>query len=201
MNGFARGCGFTLVFGGALLILINAILTPLMPMQEGEAILRTSGIYLLRLSASGVAALLLLFGCLGLHLVQRGASGLFGTIAFVVAFVGNVLLVAVEWTNVFVLRAVAQTSPEALDALGETSLMKIGFSSAAGLFGLGWLLFSISLWRARIFPRWAAITMLAGLLLIPALGATPLGIAGAIVGNAIFGLGLIGSGRALARID
>jgi hypothetical protein len=148
-----------------------------------------------------VTALLLLFGCLGLHLVQRSASGAFGTAAFLVSFVGNSLLIAVEWANVFVLRALAQSDPGTLIALDKSSLITAGFGSAAGLFALGWLLLSVSLWRARVFPRWAALTTLAGLISIPALGATPLGIAGAIAGNVVFGLGLMGLGRALAKTE
>lgn len=199
MNGFTRGCAFALVLGGALLILINVILTPLLPTQQGEAVVRTSAIYLFRLSASGVAAMLLLFGCLGVHLAQRSVSGAFGTAAFLVAFVGNSLLVAVEWSNVFVLRAVAQTNPEALSALDKSTLMTTGFVSAAGLFALGWLLLAVSIWRTRMLARWVPLTVVAGLILIPALGATPLGMAGAIAGNVVFGLGLIGLGRALAK--
>jgi hypothetical protein len=201
MNGFARGCGLALMLGGALLILINVILTPLLPTHQGEALMRTSAIYLFRLSASGVAAMLLLLGCLGVHLAQRSASGAFGTAAFLIAFVGNSLLVAVEWSNVFVLRALAQINPEALSALDKSTLMTTGFVSAAGLFGLGWLMLAVSIWRARMFAQWMPLTVIAGLILIPALGATPLGMAGVIAGNVVFGLGLIGLGRALAKAE
>jgi len=199
MNGFTRSCGIALVLGGALLILINAFLTPLLPTDQSEVAIRTSAIYLFRLSASGIAAMLLLFGCLGVHLAQRSVSGAFGGAAFIIVFVGNCLLVAVEWSNVFVLRAVAQSNPEALSALDESMLLTIGFASAAGLFALGWLLLAVSLWRTRVFARWAPLTILAGLIAIPALGATPLGMAGAIAGNVVLGLGIMGLGRALAK--
>ncbi len=201
MNGFLRGCGIALVLGAVLLILINVVLSPfyLQAMQQGEAAFRTSEIYLLRISAALVDALFFLFGCLGLHLGQRSVAGKFGTLAFWVSFVGTSLLFAVEWANLFVLRAVAQTSPASLSALDKSSLMTVGFASAAGLFMLGWLLLSVSLWRANVFPRWAALTTLTGLILIPALGATALSFAGQITGNIIFGLGLIGLGYSLAK--
>jgi len=203
MNGFLRSCGIALVLGAILLILINVILTPfyLQSLQQGEAIFRTSGIYSLRLSAALVDALLLLFGCLGLHLGQRSVSGKFGTATFLVSFVGTNLLFAIEWANLFVLRAVAQTSPDTLSALDKSPLMTVGFASGAGLFMLGWLMFSVSLWRASVFPRWAPLAALAGLISIPALGATPLGFAGQIMGNVIFGSGLIGLGYSLAKTN
>ncbi len=200
MKGFLRSCGIGLVSGAILLILINVILSPpyLRLLQEGETLFRTSGIYALRLSAALFDALLLLFGCLGLHLGQRNASGRFGATAFLVAFVGTSLLFAIEWANLFVLRAVAQTSPDALAVIDKSPLMNAGFASGAVLFMLGWLMFLASIWRTRVYPRWAAITGLAGLLLIPLLAATPLGLAGQIIGNVVFAFGLLGLGRALA---
>jgi hypothetical protein len=198
MNGLIRSCGIALVIGGALLILINVILTPLLPEQEGEVAVRSSTVYLLRLSSSGVVALLLVLGSLGLRLIRTG-SGVFGSVAFAVAFIGSSLLVAAEWANVFVLRAVAETSPEALGALGDSSLMRMGFVSAAGLFSLGWLLVAIDLLRTREFARWGGLSVVAGLILIPVLGATPLGSVGAIAGNVVFGAGLVGLGHAVAR--
>src|SRR5258706_12326086 len=114
MNGFTRGCGRALLLGGALTILINVVITPLLPRDQGSAAAMSTGIFLLRQSASGVAALLLVFGCLGLHLVQRTVSGIFGAVAFFTAFLGGCLLFAVEWVDVFVLHPLAQTSADVL---------------------------------------------------------------------------------------
>lgn len=119
--------------------------------------------------------------------------------AFLVSFVGTILLFAIEWANLFVLRAVAQTSPEALSGLGRSSLVIVGFASGTGFFMLGWLLLAVSLWRSKVFPTWAAATTSAGLIAIPVLGVTPVGVAGQIVGNVVFGVGLIGLGRAMTK--
>jgi hypothetical protein len=154
---------------------------------------------LIRLSAALVDALLLLIGCFGLHLAQKHASGIFGAVAFAVSFFGTSLLVAVEWSNLFVLRAVAQTSPEVLKRLGDSMLVTVGFASGAVLFMLGWLLLSASIWRSRVLPAWAAATTAAGLVAIPVLGATPLGQGGQIAGNVILGVGLAGLGRAMMK--
>ena len=94
----------------------------------------------------------------------------------------------------------AQTTPAALGALEDSPLLTGGFATAAGLFALGWLLIAVSLWRTGVSGRRVPIILLAGLILIPALAATPLGMAGAIAGNVVFGLGLIGLGRAVARL-
>lgn len=197
---FSRRCGVALVIAGALTILINVILTPLLHgRQFPPAVVPTTTLYLVRQSLSGVAALLLIFGSLGIHLVQREASRVFGALAFVAAFIGGCLLFAVEFADVFVLPAVAVASPETYVAIDKNPFMSIGFGSAAGLFATGWLLLSISVWRIRLLPRWAAITTFAGLFLIPLLQA-PFGFPGGIVGNVVFGLGLMGLGRAMARL-
>lgn len=199
MTNFTRACGLSLAVGGGLLILINTILTPMLPVGEGEAVLRTSLVYLVRLSASAVTALFLLIGCIGLHLSQRGAGGLFGTVAFALAFLGNVLLFALEWANVFVLRPVAQVYPEALPALDQSPLLNLGFASGASLFALGWLLMAMSVIRSGPDPRWWAGVVLAGLVLVPVLTVSPLGTAGAIAGSAVLGVGFIGLGLAVVR--
>src|ERR1700681_3885717 len=99
ITSFIQGCGWALVLGGILTILINLILTPLLfGAKMPPAVAPTTLLFLLRQSASGVAALLIIFGCLGigLHLTQRPESGVGGTIVFLIAFIGSCLIFAVE---------------------------------------------------------------------------------------------------------
>ncbi len=200
MERFVRGCGVALLVGGVLLILVNTMLTPMMLVIDDEATMRTSDVYMVRLTLSWITALLFLFGCLGVHLAQRVAAGKFGFTAFLLAFIGSALLLSLEWSNVFVLRAVAQSAPQALEALDGTALMTFGFASAAGFFALGWLLLAISVVLSRMLSRGSALVIIAGLLLIPALGATPLGVYGMIVANVVLGLGFILLGRSVVRV-
>jgi hypothetical protein len=188
-----------LCLGGALTILINVVITPFMPASKDPVAVMLGTVYLLRQSASGIAALLLLAGSIGLHLAQRPASGRFGTVAFLVAFVGGCCLFAVEFVDVFVLRAVAQIAPEAVGPLDKAPLLNVAFASAASLFAAGWILLCITAWKTKILPRRAAQATLLGLFLIPILQGT-LGLAGAIVANFIFGGGLISLGWALRKV-
>lgn len=196
---FVRNCGLALLMGGVLLILINTILTPMMLAIENEAAMRTSDVYLVRISLACVTALLFLFGCIGVHVAQKAAAGAFGSAAFLMAFIGSGLLLALEWSNLFVLRAVAQSAPQALELLDEADLMSIGFASAAGLFALGWLLLAISTWLSKVLSRRAAMLVIAGFLLVPILAVTPLGPNGMIVGNVVLGLGFILLGHSVMK--
>ena len=107
---------------------------------------------------------------------------------------------AVEFTDVFVLRSVAQANADTYGIIDRNPFMTIGFASAAGLFTVGWLLLSVSVWRTGKLSRWAALATILGLFLIPGLQAA-LGWIGAIVGNGVFGIGLMGLGWALAKIE
>lgn len=191
--------GTALFLGGLFLILVNVFLTPLMPTDQGEEVLRTSTIYFWRLSAAGIASVLLLLGCVGVFLAQRNITGIFKNIAFLAAFVGNCLLVCVEWSNLFILPAVAKSSPETLSAIDSSKLVTVGFAAAAGIFALGWILLAVSAIKSRVFSLWVPVTVISGLILIPLLGATPLGIYGAIIGNVIFGTGIMAMGWHLIK--
>ena len=195
MNPFIRGCGISLILGGALTVAINSLITPFMPLHQTVDVMVTK-IFMVRQCLSSFAAFFLLAGAIGLHLAQRPQSGWFGSLAFVIAFIGGGLLIAVEFADVFILRAVAQIAPQTAQALDKSSLLNTGFGLAIGFFAAGWLLLSINAWKTGMLPRWAAITTLVGLFLTSILQAV-FGIVGAIIGNAIFGVGLIGLGWAL----
>jgi hypothetical protein len=57
-----------------------------------------------------LTAIVLIFGAIGLHLAQRHKAGRFGTMSFVILIVGIVLLVGLEWFNLFVMPALAPAS-------------------------------------------------------------------------------------------
>lgn len=200
MSDMIRGGGKALIVGAALLVLTNTVLTPLMPVDGPESVLRASGIYLYRMIGALLTAIVLIFGAIGLHLAQRHKAGRLGAIAFVTLIVGIVLLVGLEWFNLFGMHALAHVAPDALEALDEALTLNVGFALSAGLFALGWILMSISLLRSAALPRHAPALTLAGLFAVPLLAASPLGpLVGQIVGNLVLGAGFASLGLALLR--
>jgi hypothetical protein len=198
-----RFCGYALVTGGILTVLINLILTPLVfGGKVPPLVIPTTNLFLWRQSASLIAALAMVFGCLGLslHLIREATMSLFNVIVFVFALIGSCLVVAVEFCDVFILRTVAQTNSTTFAALDKSTFMNVGIASAVGLFAIGWILLSIATWRARRLPRWGVVAALGGLILIPVLQGG-LGVAGAMIGNTVFGSGLAWLGWALGRSD
>ena len=184
LNRVASWAGLALAIGGALTFLINALLTPLLP--KGFEATAASSIFLWRQVASGVAAALLLYGAIGLYLVQAGVTGTLGALSFTLAFVGSALLLAMEWGEVFIVRTLALRSPEALRGLeGGPGLSPydLGAMIAFGVFTLGWLAFGIATLRAGILSRRASWILIAGFILTPMLGWAR--VWGAIAGNAV----------------
>lgn len=200
MSAFSRWCGVALAIGGVATILINAIFTPLLfGGRIPTGTIPTTGLFLARQSASAFAAMCILFGALGIGLLLlQNRNGIFSSSAFFLAFVGSIFVFAVEFSDVFVLHVVALTNTSVFSAIEKNAFLNTGMASAVGVFALGWLLLCLCVWRSKVLPAWAALTTLAGLFLIPALQAL-IGYRGAIIGNAVYGIGLAGLGVALSR--
>src|SRR5262249_53032107 len=146
------------------------LLPPHLPLGEAAAM----PVFVWRQGASAVSAVFLLFGTIGLFLAQSRRGGPWGTLWFVIAFLGTALLLANEWGEVFVVRALALRSPASLqpiDSGSGMSLYDVGAMIALGTFTLGWLGFVGWTLRAALLARGAALLVIAGFFAIPLLGA------------------------------
>jgi hypothetical protein len=199
-----RWSGRALAAGGALTFLINAGLTPFLPRGTPFVETAASVVFLWRQSLSAAAGVLILFGAVGLYLRQRGRAGRFGGVAFALAFLGSALLVAHEWTEVFLVRDLALRAPDALRSLeapGRPGLYDIGAMTALGTFTAGWIALAVSTLRVTPSSRRGAWLVIAGFFAIPLLGAALPGAWGIVAGNAVLGAGWILLGADLLRAD
>jgi hypothetical protein len=196
---FVRWTARALAAGGVLTALINLGLTPLLPAHAPYARTAASSLFLWRQALSALAAALLLAGSVGVYLRQAARAGRFGAVAFAVAFLGSALLFATEWAEVFLVRTLAVRTPEALTALeaghGPT-LYDLGAMAALGVFELGWIALAGWSLRAGVVSRRGPALVIAGLLVIPLLGAVA-GTWGAVAGNVVLGAGWFVLGRDL----
>jgi len=98
----------------------------------------------------------------GLVSLYAGRSGgALGSVAFLVAFVGTVLVAGVSWGTTFIVPALAREVPELVEA-GPPGLVMFGEVLSFGLFSLGWLLFGVAVLRTRTYPRAAAVLLMVG---------------------------------------
>ena len=110
-----------------------------------------------------VGRVLVVLALPGLYLYQSESAGKFGLIAFAIVMLGNTLMVSSDWSEVFIGPILRRLDPTLFDQ-PPTRLM-VGFLINFIIETLGWLLFGISVYRARVFPRPAAILLILGVLL------------------------------------
>jgi hypothetical protein len=198
---FLRWSGTSLALGGALTLLINVILTPLLPPGGHLADVAQTSLFLWRQSASALSVALLLLGSVGLYLTYADHAGRFGAAAFALAFFGSALALCIEWSEVFLVRDLAFRAPNAVDVLDAgqgRSIFDIGSIFSVSAFALGWVLLAIASLRAG-GPRWASAGVIAGFLLNPILAAALPGVAGPVLANVVLGSSLFWLGNHVRR--
>ncbi len=109
-----------------------------------------------------------------------------GLVGFLAALIGTGLLVGFFWTNAFIPPALAVEAPAVLDN-EPTGSLAFGFILSTTVVGLGWALFGVSMLRARVYPRVAAILLIIGALLV----IVPLPATGFVIDAALIWLGVI----------
>ena len=110
-----------------------------------------------------VAFFLLLLGLVGLYARQSEEAGTLGLVGFLLAFLGTMLIAGDLWFEAFAVPYLAEVSPR-LAETSPTGLLLAGAAASFASFGVGWLLFGIASFRARVFPRVAAVLIILGAL-------------------------------------
>jgi uncharacterized membrane protein (DUF485 family) len=108
-----------------------------------------------------IAMYALLIALTGLYAQQATAAGRLGLIGYLVAALGTLLIAGDWWYEAFVVPLIASEAPELLRTAVSGSIL-IGAALTFGSFALGWVLFGIASYRARVFPRGAAGLMVVG---------------------------------------
>lgn len=188
VGSFVRWCGLALCVAAVTTLALNVFVSSRLPAGT-FATVAASPVYFLRQCIASAVALLLVFGIGGIQVGRLGRVGVFGTIAFVLAFTGQILLFAIEYGQAFQIHDYALNAPAILNAamVDPHRPLAIGALIAIGTFFVGWLLLAISLIVSRHFARLGPALILIGL---PLLFVTKgLGIWGGIITSAVTGAG------------
>ena len=162
---------------GALIIGGQAVMFPYDPQDHVATSTATAfqigGVIYL---AGFVALLLFAVASHGWHEQRSGTLGVVGTIA---ALVGTFMLGGDLWFETFAVPWLGDQAPGALST-DPTILLALGAISSYVLFAVGWFLYGVAAFRARVFPRPIAVMIaVSGLLGYSALlspWAVPLGV-------------------------
>ena len=171
-----RWSGLAAVLAGVLLLIADSV--------EYLGRTATTGIYVFVMGLFLLTALLFSLGLVGLYASQAETAGLLGLLGFLAAFIGTTLVAGAYWAQAFFAPAVAEITPQFLYSQ-QPGLLNFGFIMSFSLFAFGWLLFGVATLRARVHPRWAAVLLMVGAVLL----VLPLPIASAIFDVAVAWLG------------
>jgi hypothetical protein len=106
----------------------------------------------------------LLLALVSVYLRYHAEAGALGAVAFCFALVGTMDMAGNMWFDGFAAPWIADVAPEAILA-GGSGMLAVGGLSSYVLFALGWMVFGIAGWRARMFPAWlGAVFVVAGVL-------------------------------------
>lgn len=187
--------GFAAVISGLLFVIIQLIHP-----ADQLASLTTSG----WMVAHVLSFLFPVFGILGItgvYLRQARQSGYFGLVSYLLLFGAFVLMICFGFYEAFIAPVLATEATQyALAALsvldGEAGPAYLGlvYQINGILYLLGGLFFGISLLKAKVFPKWTAWIVLAGILTTLSAAAIP---EMARPSAIIFGLGLTSLGYTL----
>ena len=189
----ARLSGLALLLSGAL-IAVPIVLHP--SDTDPQALLRPAWVPVHTILTT--AAILSLFGLVGLYNRLGKGSGWPGLIGFVSLFTGTALFVAGLSIEAFVLPALASSAAgqALLDPAGPLlgGALNVVLLVTGSIFSLGCLLFCITILRSGTAMRWTGLLLLGGILLafwppLPQLVGT--------IGGVLLGLGYIWFGYTL----
>lgn len=159
--------GRVLMLAGILFLLVNTLLTLLMPF--GSPDLMASDAFLHRLSAATLLMFLLALGTYFLHVHSENRQQVVDRICFGLAFLGCCALFAHEWAQVFYIYPLANAAPQSIEALENVegfSLYNFEAAIAAGLYSFGWLAFATLLFIRKPYGRLAPGLILLGFLMV-----------------------------------
>ena len=162
-----RASGLATVVGGTLFALFP-LLHP-----EHDAAGYTSAMWVPAHMAPNVGAILVLFGLVGLLARQLERAGMFGVIAFVVAFVGTASFVMGAMIEAFIIPFMELQTPGTEEGPPPPGVGE-AFMVITTLFSLGYLLLGLATYRARVLPRSVGGLLIVGTLanmVLPKLGA------------------------------
>ncbi len=181
--------GLVAVVAGVLLLIAdlwNLLLEILAGSSENFSEIAVTTSWAVMSATYLIGGLLLLVALVGLYAHQSQAAGTLGLLGFLAALIGTGLLVGMMWTLAFVVPSAAIEAPAFLDAEEVAGPLDTGFMLSGIAVSLRWALFGVAKFRARVFPRRAAIVLVIGALL----SAVPLPATTLVIDVALAWLGL-----------
>jgi hypothetical protein len=157
---FYGGAGWLAIAAGILMVVGQAIWWPFD--QQGNVATSQNNIFNAGSVVYFAGFCVLMFALIGVHGRQAYKAGRLGTFGFSAAVLGTMLLGGDLWFESFAVPWLAEGPfPEVLKS-APSILFALGAIVSYWLFAIGWVLFGLVSLRARVFPVWISLFVVAG---------------------------------------
>jgi hypothetical protein len=156
--------GLAALAGGVLITIMSLVGLVAFDYENFDQTART-GAYAVTSLLYLLAVILVLGGLVGLYAGQLQAAGTLGIFGFLLAFFGTALMIGATWFEAFATRTLALAVPGFFED-DPAGWLGWGMGLAYVLAALGWLVFGLATLRAHVYPRWAAILLIVGAVLL-----------------------------------
>jgi len=156
--------GLAALAGGVLIVITGLVGLIALDYEDFDETALT-GAYAVTSLLYLLAVILVLGGLVGLYARQLEAAGSLGVFGFLLAFFGMALLVGAVWFQAIAAPTLALAVPGFFED-DPAGWLGWGMGLAYVLAALGWLVFGLATLRAHVYPRWAAILLIVGAVLL-----------------------------------
>ena len=191
---FNRSLSLSLAVGEVVALIVHLVITPMVPSSEGFDVVSSSSAFLWRQSLSAVVAACILLGSAEILCRPAKDAPRWAGPAAALAMLGSAALIAQEWGEIFIVRALAIAEPAALMRLDSTpgfDSYDAGALTALAMFTAGCLALVAAALRTRGGAKLGPWLVLAGFFLIPLGGALTHSVLGTIPGDVVMDAGWI----------
>ena len=158
-SSLARLAGPLAVSAGALMVGAQLVMLPFDPMDHvatsTSRVFQLGGVFYL---AGFIALLLFAVASHGWHEARSGRLGVVATIA---AVVGTMALGGDLWFETFAVPWLADEAPNKFET-DPTIVLALGAIGSYLLFAIGWILYGVASFRARVFPATISVAIVIG---------------------------------------
>ena len=186
------------VFAGGLFAVVSVGFYVVTDRSDLVAMM-TNPVFLGFNAAYAVTFPLLLIALIAVYGRQASQAGVFGAVAFCTAVVGTMGLAGDMWFEGFGMPWLTQVAPQVIGVPSSGSLLRVAWLVSVVLFSLGWILFGMASWRAKVLPRALAVAVAVGGLLGFQAAMPPWGVALGLAVAAV-GIWLVRHDRIVGRV-
>jgi hypothetical protein len=158
-----RVSGLALLLGALLDIIVDILNTLLFSSDNPQQALSQSWLIVTLLSI--LSSLLIVGGLPSICVRQRAQAGRLGLIGFVLTLVSGILLMGLTITRLLAEPYLAANAPQLLAANAPPASFTTYSLVAALLVTVGAVLLGLATMRAGVFPRWAGVLLIVGVVL------------------------------------